>query len=134
MSKAEGKRLLAEAKRNGSKYGIESIESDSYADYLASSIAEAEADPENHNLVRTKSEAMRAAKDFIIDLKYDIGRNLDVSDHTSVPHYLPPSYGISEQDIRDAFWEGLHAALDKKTVQSWLADEILFRSKEYSQS
>lgn len=47
-----------------------------------------------------------------------------------IPSYIPSSYGIKEHDITDAFWEGLHEALDRKTVQSWLADEILFRSKE----
>ncbi len=130
MSKAEGKKLISAAKEAGRKYAIEQIESEQYSDFLASSIYEAEQHPESHNLVRTKADAMRAARNYIVDLKHDISRNIDVSRVARIPSYIPASYDIKAQDIRDAFWEGLHEALDRKNVQSWLADEILFRSKE----
>lgn len=130
MSKTEGKKILSNAKAKGRSYAIEQIESDHYADFLASSIYEAEQHPESHHLVRSKAEAMRAARDYIVDLKHDISRNLEVSAVFKYPSYIPSSYGIKAQDIHDAFWEGLHEALDRKVTQSWLADEILFRSKE----
>lgn len=130
MSKAEGKRLLTAAREKGRAYAIEQVESDAYQDLVASSIYEAEKDPENHNLVRSKSEALRAARSYIVDLRHDISRNLDVRLVAHIPSYIPASYGITESDIRDSFWEGLNEALDRKNVQSWLADEILFRSKE----
>jgi hypothetical protein len=132
MSKAEGKRLLTSARDAGRGYATEQIESEMFQDYVASGILAAEKDPDNHTLVRSKQGALSAARNFLTDLRHDTSRNLLVADVIDVTHDIPPSYGITENDIEDAFWEGFHEVLDRKTVHAWLADEILFRSREDS--
>jgi hypothetical protein len=134
MTKADDKKLLAQAKDAGRKYITEQLDSEQFSDYVASQIYEAGKDPDAHFETKSKAGAMRAAKNMLIDLGHDISRDLDTSDALSDAG-LSISTGyekhVTNQDLRDAFWEGLHEVLGRKTVQNWLADEIVFRTKEY---
>lgn len=67
-----------------------------------------------------------------MDLGHDISRDLDTSHALKNAGVSSSFYGsaVSDQDLKDAFWEGLREVLGRKTVQSWLADEILFRARE----
>jgi hypothetical protein len=74
---------------------------------------------------------LRAAKNTLVDLGHDISRNLDTDYALRQAGISIPRDSLrSAQDLHDAFWDGLHDVLGRKTVQSWLADEILFRARE----
>lgn len=129
MTKADDKKLLTSARKSGEAYASEQLESDHFADYIAEMIYTAEKNPDEHNVIRSKSDAMHAAKNVLVDLGHDIARGLDNRDILRIAKVS--AWGdVSEQDLVDAFNDGLYDVLRRKTAQSWLADELLFRSRE----
>jgi hypothetical protein len=131
MTKAGDAKLLRNAKASGAAHASEQLESDLFSDYVAEMIFTAEKDPDNHNLVRSKSDAMHAAKNVLVDLGHDIARGLDNRDILRIAK-VSETRDVSEQDLVDAFNDGLYEVLRRKTTQSWLADEILFQSRQAS--
>lgn len=130
MSKAEDKKILTAAKKTGEQYALGQIEGDYFSDFVAQQVYAAVKDPDTHFETLSKSGAMRAAKNILVDLGHDISRDLDTTGalkRAGVSNYRS---GVSDQDLHDAFWEGIHMVLDRKNTQSWLADEIQFRTKE----
>lgn len=129
MTKADDKKLITSARKSGEAYASEQLESDLFSDYIADMIFAAEKDPDNHNLVRSKSDAMHAAKNVLIDLGHDIARDLDNRDILRIAK-VSAWGGVSEQDLVDAFNDGLYEVLRRKTAQSWLADQLLSLSRD----
>lgn len=129
MTKADDAKLLRTAKVSGAAYASEQLESDLFSDYIADMIFAAEKDPDNHNLVRSKSDAMHAAKNVLIDLGHDIARDLDNRDILRIAK-VSAWGGVSEQDLVDAFNDGLYEVLRRKTAQIWLADQLLSLSRD----
>ena len=129
MTKADDKKLLARVRASGAAYASEQLESDLFSDYVAEMIFTAEKDPDNHNLVRSKSDAMHAAKNVLDDFIYNTTRELNSRDILRIAK-ASETRDVSERDLVDAFGDGLYEVLRRKTTQSWLADEILFQSRQ----
>jgi hypothetical protein len=137
MSKAEGREILSDAKKAGKEYARESVESEHFMNYVTDQVYSAPIE----DLPETKKEAYRSARNMLIDLKGDMDRDLDFRDvikkagvgHTFTAYgegYTQKIYGITSQDVYDAFWDGIQEVLGRKNMESWLGDEILFRSNE----
>lgn len=137
MAKSEGRQILAEAKKAGREYATESLEGEFFLDYVSEQIYSADID----DLPENKKEALRTARNFLIDLYNDSSRNMgtrEILQKAGVGHtfsaygagYVQNIYGIDSSDVEHAFWEGFHLVIDRKTAQNWLADEILYRSRE----
>jgi len=137
MSRAEGQQILRDAKKAGKAYASTSVESEHFQNYVADQVYSADLD----DLAETKKEALRHARNMLIDLKSEMDRNLDFRDvikEAGVGHtfdaygegYTQKIYGITAQDIYDTFWDGIREVLGRKNMENWLADEILFRANE----
>ena len=137
MSKSEGQQILRDAKKAGKDYALESVESESFQHYIDDQVHSAAIE----DLPETKKEAIRAARSMLTDLRYDIERDLNFRDvikkagvgHTFTAYgegYTQKIYGITAQDVYDAFLDGIREVIGRKNTESWLADEILFRANE----
>jgi hypothetical protein len=130
MSKTEDRKILSAAKKVGEEYARNQIEGDYFSDFVAQQVYDAVKDPDSHFETLSKNGAMRAAKNILIDLGHDISRDLDTMRTLKSAGVSNFRSGVSDRDLHDAFWEGIHMVLDRKNTQSWLADEIQFRTKE----
>jgi len=136
MSKAEGRVALSRARQSGRTYARNQLESEHFADYVADQVYRANID----NLPRNKRGAMCVARSILTDLYNDIRGDLRHQDilrlsgagwiDTYGQAYALRHYGIDASDAIEAFDQGVAEVLDRKNVTSWLADEILFRSRE----
>lgn len=137
MSKSEGRQVLADAKREGAVYARNQIESETFNDYVVDQVYSANLE----NLPTTKKESARVARSMLTDLYNDINRDLRHQDvmrlagasglfSSASDDYIRDYYGITAREVTEAFNSGMSKVLDRKNVESWLADEILFRSKE----
>src|ERR1700681_4523615 len=105
MTKADDKKLLTQAREAGRRYASEQIEGEYFSDYVAQQVYAAEKDPDHHWSVRTKSDAMRAAKNTLIDLGHDISR--DLSGHDALRYAkLSSTRDVSPGDLLEAFNNG----------------------------
>src|ERR1700679_3119821 len=114
MTKADDKKLLARVRASGAAYASEQLESDLFSDYVAEMIFTAEKDPDNHNLVRSKSDAMHAAKNVLDDFIYNTTRELNSRDILRIAK-ASETRDVSERDLVDAFGDGLYEVLRRKT-------------------
>jgi hypothetical protein len=130
MSKTEDRKILSAAKKAGEQYALNQIEGDYFSNFVAEQVYAAVKDPDAHFETLSKSGAMRAAKNILVDLGHDISRDLDAMHTLKSAGISNFRSGVSDRDLHDAFWEGIHTVLDRKNTQSWLADEIQFRTKE----
>jgi hypothetical protein len=137
MSMTEGKQILRDAKKAGKEYVQGQVDGDYFRDYVSEQIYSASDD----DLPTTKKEALRVARNILSDLQRDMDRDLDFRDvvkkagvgHTFTTYgegYTLKTYGITSQDVYDAFWDGIREVLGRKNMENWLADEILFHSNE----
>lgn len=125
--------MLARAKAAGKAYAVDQIEGEVFRDYIADMIYRAAQDD-----LPTKKQTPRLARDVLAYLKQDMSRNISNrdmglehiagSDYNS-DGYMQRVYGIDEQELADAWWDGVHGFLGRKTVQAWVADELFFLSQ-----
>jgi hypothetical protein len=124
------KAMLAKAKKAGKDWAHEQLISPSFNDYVAEQVYEAEKKPEAHWLVRNKAQALKAAKNMLQDYRYELGRSLDLRDLVSVAKDAGVAVNWGDQDVARAVSLGIREVLTQKNVEDWLADEVLYRSRE----
>ena len=123
------RQAISGARQAGKAWASAQLESDPFSDYVADQIYAAEKDPENHWLVRSKKDALRAATNMLGDYIVDINRDLDMHELYDIARKA----GVSHEDrdaIASAVGDGIRDVIYSKSAKAWLADEILFRSRE----
>jgi hypothetical protein len=125
------KATLSKAKKAGKDWAHEQLISVSFQDYVAEQVYEAEKNPSAHWLVRNKTQALKAAKNMLQDYRWELGRQLDLSDLTGTAENAGVRFEHAERhEVARAVSEGIRDVLTQKNVEDWLADEILYRSRE----
>lgn len=136
MSKREGQAVLRDARRAGAAYANETLEGDWFSDFVADDVYRAPIE----DLPTTKKEAERGARNVLTDVYVQIQglRSKEVIDRTGAAHlfrnfgsgYVSQTMRIDEGDVIRSFYEGVQSVLYSVSAREWLAEEILFRSRE----
>jgi polyphosphate kinase len=124
-------KIIAKAKRAGRDWIHEQLVSPAFSEHVFEQVHEAEKHPDTHWLVRTKKEALKAAANMLQDYRYELFRGLDLRDLVGIARDAKITVDVEEErDVARAVSEGIRDVLETENVKDWLADEILYRSRE----
>jgi hypothetical protein len=120
------------AESAGAKYASEQIESDYFADWIHSQMAEArrmrEADPSSVIPIETKADYRKLARIMLGDLESDTKRDLDsdvIVDLVNKEVWAEDENAdVSREVAVKGFYHGLNEALHEASLINWLACEL----------
>ena len=128
MSHEEGQQILEDAEKAGAQYARDQIEGSYFRDWVYEQIAEAEEmrqrDPSSVLPLETPAHARKIARNMLQTLKWDIQRQLDRREMLDLAgaagvfsagsrDWVLNTYGITEQDVGGAFFDGFDEALHR---------------------
>ena len=141
----EGQQILEQATKAGTDYAQDQIGGDYFQDWVREQMAEGEAmrqaDPSSVIPLESPSDAKKLARNMLKQLEWDTKRDMDASvvlemsgakgvfDAGSAD-WVRDTYGITYEDVSDAFFGAFTEELKSQSVRQWLADIVLEFNEE----
>jgi len=143
--KEEGEQILEAAATAGTQYAQDQVGGTYFQDWVWEQMVEAERmrqhDPNSVIPLETPSDAKKLARNMLQQLEWDTKRDmqqqtiLELSGAKGVfgignADWVKDKYGITYEEVSDAFFTAFDEALKDQNVRQWLADMVLEFDKE----
>ena len=138
--KQEGEQILVDATKAGTDYAQDQIGGDYFQDWVLEQMAEGEAmrqaDPNSVIPLETPSDAKKLARNMLQQLEWDTKRDMKARDILELSgakgvfdvgsaDWVRDHYGITYEEVNDAFFSAFDEALKSPSVRQWVTDLIL---------
>jgi hypothetical protein len=139
-SRQEGEQILVAAAQAGTSYAQDQLDGDYFRDWVLDQLRDAEAmrrsDPESVLPINSPADAKKIARNMLQQLEWDTKRDMEqitilelsgakgVFDSGS-EDWVRNTYGITYEEVADAFFSSFDETLKSPSVRQWLTDLIL---------